>query len=100
MYLLQFATILTSVLNTLQFVHVETGQTPEESIAVIKATTHQGISHQDNSLISQVLSNLPEITNSNEACHPNIADKISKGEISINSVLSGFHLSILDDIHS
>ena len=43
------------VLNTLQFVRVETGQTPEERVAVIKETTHQGISCQDSSLISQVL---------------------------------------------
>ena len=34
------------VLNTLQFAHVEKGQTPEETVAVIKATTHQGISRQ------------------------------------------------------
>ena len=27
-------------LNTLQFTPVETGQTPEERVAVIKATTH------------------------------------------------------------
>ena len=44
-----------SVLNTLQFSHVKTGQTPEERVAVIKVSTHQGISHQDSSLISQVL---------------------------------------------
>ena len=31
------------VLNTLQCAHVETGQTPEERVAVIKVTTHQGI---------------------------------------------------------
>ena len=49
------------VLNTLHLVHAENGQTPEESVAVIKATTHQGISCQDRSLISQVLSNLPAI---------------------------------------
>ena len=73
------------VLNTLQFEHVETGQTPEETVAVIKATTHQGISRQDSSLLSQVLSNLPEITNLSEACLINVADMISKGEISIKS---------------
>ena len=50
---------------------------------VIKATTHQGISRQDSSLISQVMSNLPEITHLNEACLTNITDMISKGEISI-----------------
>ena len=35
------------VLITLQFVHVQTGQTPKERFAVIKAATHQGISCQD-----------------------------------------------------
>ena len=49
-YLVQFVTILVSVLNTLQFAHVETGQTSEDRVAVIKATTHQGISRQDSSL--------------------------------------------------
>ena len=58
-----------SVLNTLQFAHVDTGQTPEERVAVVKETTHQGISRQDSSLISQVLSNPP--------------DKVRKGEIII-----------------
>ena len=29
--------------NTLQFVQVETGQTPEEIVAVIMVTTHQDI---------------------------------------------------------
>ena len=43
-YLLWFVTIVASVLNTLQFVHVETGQTPEKRVAVIKTTTFQGIS--------------------------------------------------------
>ena len=63
--------------------HVETGQTPEERVAVIKTTGHQGIDCQDSSFISQVLSNPLEITNLNEACLTNIADMISKGEISI-----------------
>ena len=70
------------MLNTLYFAHVETGQIPEERVAVITATAHQGISCQD-SLISQVLSNPPEITNLNEACLTNIANVISKGEICI-----------------
>ena len=48
------------VLNTLQFAHLETGQTPEETVAVIEAITHQGNCCQNSSLISQVLSNLPE----------------------------------------
>ena len=54
------------VLNTLQFAHVDSGQTPIERVAVIKVTTQQGISHQDSSLINQVLSNPPEIKNLNE----------------------------------
>ena len=58
-------------------------QTPEEGVAVIKATTYQGNSRQDSSLISQILSNPTEITNLNEASLTNIADMISKGEISI-----------------
>ena len=62
--------------------HVETGHTPEERVAVIKASTHHGISHQDSSLISQV-SNPPEIMNLNKACLTNIVDMMSKGEISI-----------------
>ena len=53
------------VFNTLQFMHVQTSKTPEENVAVIKATTHQGISHQDSSLISQILSNQPELTHLN-----------------------------------
>ena len=56
------------VLNKLQFAHVETRQTPEERVAVIKASTPQHISSQESSLNSQVLSNLPEIMNLNEAC--------------------------------
>ena len=71
------------VLNTLQFAHVETGQIPEQRVAVIKATTHQGISRQDSSLISQILSNRPEVMHLNEACLTNMVDMISKGEISI-----------------
>ena len=51
------------ILNTLQFVHVENGQTPEERVAVIKLTTHQGIACKDSSLICQRLSNPPEIIN-------------------------------------
>ena len=77
------------VLNTLQFAHVETGQTPEERImanhAVIMVTTHEGISCQDSSLISQTLSNPPEIKHLNEACLTNIVEMISKGEIRIKS---------------
>ena len=50
------------LLNTLQFMHVET---PKERIAVIKATTHHSIGRQDSSLICQILSNLPEIMHLN-----------------------------------
>ena len=67
----------------MQFAHVETGQTPEERVAVIQATTHQGISYQDSHLISQVLSKPPGITNLNDAGLTNIADMVSKGDISI-----------------
>ena len=52
-------------------------------MTVTKLTIHQGINRQDSSLLSQVLSNPPEITNLNEAGLTNIADMISKGEISI-----------------
>ena len=72
--------------------HVETGQTPKERVAVIKATTHQGISHKDSSLISQVLSNPPEITNLNEAGLINIAEMISKGTISIKPDTKVLHV--------
>ena len=79
------------VLNTLQFVHVETGQTPEERVAVIKATVQQGISCKNGSLISQVLSNPPEITTLNAACLTNFVDMIRKGEISIKPDTKVFH---------
>ena len=75
-------TILPSVLNTLQFAHVETGQTSEKTLAVVQKTAHQSICCQDSSLICQVLSDPPEITHSNEAGLQNIADMI-KGKISI-----------------
>ena len=43
-YLLQFVTIqciqTKCVLNTLQFAHVETGQTPEQRAALVQTTTH------------------------------------------------------------
>ena len=55
------------VLNTLQFAHVDTGKTPQERVAVIKATTHQDISRQDDSPSSQVLCNPPQFMNLNEA---------------------------------
>ena len=72
------------VVNALQFTHVETRQTPEEKVTVIKLTTHQGISQQDSILISVVQSNPPGITHLKETCHTNIADMISKGKFSIN----------------
>ena len=58
-------TILASVLNTLQFAHVETGHTPEDRVAIIKATVHQGINRKDSILISQIPSNLPDIMHLN-----------------------------------
>ena len=67
------------ILLTLQFAHVETGKTPEEKVAVIKVTTHQGINRQDSSLICQILIDLPEIMHLNEGCLTNIADMIRKG---------------------
>ena len=42
------------VLNTLQFAHVEAGQTSVDRVAIIKTTTHQGISRQDSSIIGQL----------------------------------------------
>ena len=69
--------------------HVETGQIPEERVSVIKVTTQQGISHQDSSPISQILSNQPEITNLNQACLSNTADMISKGDINIFTTTAG-----------
>ena len=45
------------VLNALQFAYVETGWISEERDAVVKKTTHQGISCQDSSLIHQILPN-------------------------------------------
>ena len=62
-------------------------------VAVIKATTHQGISCQDSSLISQILS---EVTHLNEAYLTNIADMISKGEISIKPDTKVFSQQLLD----
>ena len=61
------------VLNALHLAHVETGQTPEVRVAVINTTTYQG--HQDSSLVSKILFNLPEITHLNEACLTNIVNQ-------------------------
>ena len=63
--------------------HVEARLTPEERVAAIKVTIHQGIGRQDSSLISQIVSNPLEITHLQEACLTNNADMISKGEICI-----------------
>ena len=54
--------------------HVETGQASEERFGVAQMPTSQGICHQDSSLISQVLSDLPEITYLHEASLTNIVD--------------------------
>ena len=71
-------TILASVLRTHCSLCMLELERLLERVAVIKVTTHQGISRQDSSLISQVLSDPPEITNLNEACLTNIADIIIK----------------------
>ena len=84
------------ILNTLQFAHVETGHTPEERVAVIRATAHQSMDHQDNSLICQILSNPPEITHLNETWLANIADIISKGEIGMKPIHQGCLQQLLD----
>ena len=63
----------------------ETGQTPDERVAVIKAATHKGISCKYRTLICQILSDLPEITYLNETCLTNIAKMIKKGEINIKT---------------
>ena len=61
------------ILDTLKSRHVKTGDTSEKRIAIIKTTIHQGICCQDSSIICQILSHRPEITNT--------TDMISKGRI-------------------
>ena len=63
--------------------HIETGQTSEKRVAVVQMSTHQDICCQESCLISQILSNPPEILHFNETSLANIVDMISKGEISI-----------------
>ena len=58
-------TIVSCVLNTMQFVLVETAQTSEKSVVVVQMTTHQGIFREDSSLVHQILSYLPEIPHLN-----------------------------------
>ena len=48
-------------LNTLQFMHVETGHTSEKRIAVVQTTTHLVIYRQHSSLVCQILSDLLEL---------------------------------------
>ena len=79
------------VLNTLEFAHVETGQTPKERISLMKVTAYQSISCKNGSIISQVLSNSLEIMNLNEACLTNFADMIRKAESSIKPDTKVFH---------
>ena len=78
------------VLNTPYYAHVETGQAPEQRVAVVQTTTHQGICLQDSSLTRQILSGLNEITNLNEASLTNTADMISNGKIASNQTPSFF----------
>ena len=42
------------VLDTLQFVRVESGQTSDQKIAIVNTPTQQGFSHKACSLICQV----------------------------------------------
>ena len=69
-------------MNALQFVHVQTGQTSEKRCAVVQMS-HQGICHQEGSLIYQILSDPPEIMHLNEASITNIAEMISIQKITI-----------------
>ena len=79
MSILQFVTILPNVfLMHCNCVHVETLKTSEKRAAVVQTTAHQGICRQNYSLIRQVLSDLPEITQLNEAGLTNIT-VITKG---------------------
>ena len=65
-YLVQFLTILASVL----WIHCSF---LEERIAAIRMTTQQGISHQNSNLIGQIQSNPHEIMQLNETSLTNIA---------------------------
>ena len=69
-YFLEFVTIPASVFWIHCILHM-LRLAPEDRVAVIKATTHQGISCQDSSLISQKLYNLMHLY---EASIINIAE--------------------------
>ena len=71
------------VVDTLEFVHVQTSQTSEERITIVKVNTCQRICYKDRSLISQILSNLPEIMQLNETSLKIIVDIISDKNIRI-----------------
>ena len=50
------------VLNTLQFVLIETGQTSEQRVTIVQTTTNQGICSKDCHFRSEILSNSTEVT--------------------------------------
>ena len=54
------------VLNTLQFVLIETGQTSEQRVTIVQMTTNQGICSKDCHFRSEILSNSTEVTHLKE----------------------------------
>ena len=55
------------VLNTLQFVLIETGQTSEQRVTIVQTTTNQGICSKDCHFRSEILSNSTEVAHLKEA---------------------------------
>ena len=55
------------VLNTLQFVLIETGQISEQRVTIVQTTTNQGICSKDSNFRSEILSNSTEVTHLKEA---------------------------------
>ena len=55
------------VLNTLQFVLIETGQTSEQRVTIVQATTDQGICSKDCNIRSKMLSNSTEVAHLKKA---------------------------------
>ena len=55
------------VLNTLQFVLIETGQSAEQRVTIVQTTTNQGICSKDCHFRSEILSNSTEVTHLKEA---------------------------------
>ena len=82
------------VLKKMLFAHVETGQTPEGRVAVIKVTTHQGIGFQDTSLVCQILSSRPGIMHLREACLTRFAEMISERKLASNKTLKFFTTTV------